>query len=106
MAREQVLYTGHFLYDPFRDRACVVTTHRVIIGGGGASLPRVFETAEIASVHMREGSNGMALGERTIVIELTRMPGETYIAELRDPERAFARLQEALRYSNKEEPAR
>jgi hypothetical protein len=94
---ETVAYIGRFLYDPFNDRAFVVTSHRVIIGGGGAPLPRVVELLDIQSAQMREGSNGLAVGERTIVLQLAYLSTETYIAGLRDPERAFASLSASMR---------
>jgi hypothetical protein len=94
---ERLLYFGDFLYDPFKDRAFVVTTMRLVVGGGGTGLPRVYELPEIVSASMREGSNGMALGERTIVLEIATVATEIYVAALRDPETALACLQDALR---------
>lgn len=94
---ESIAYIGKFIYDPFNDRAFVVTSRRAIIGGGGAPMPRVVELTDIHSARMREGSNGMAVGERTIVLEVAHIPGETYIAGLRDPERAFASLTGRMR---------
>jgi len=94
---EKLLYYGDFLYDPFKDRAFVVTSARLILGGGGNTLPRVYELTEIVTACMREGSNGMALGERTIVLEIANMRSELYVAALRDPETALSRLQDALR---------
>jgi hypothetical protein len=94
---EELLYYGDFLYDPFKDRAFVVTSARLILGGGGNALPRVYELPNIATACMREGSNGMALGERTIVLEIANLASELYVAALRDPETALARLQDALR---------
>lgn len=88
---ERLVYWGDFLYDPFTDRALVVTTARVIVGGGGgASLPRVIDLPAVTSVAVREGSNGMALGERTVILEASGVAGELYIAGLRDPDRAAA----------------
>jgi hypothetical protein len=94
---ERLLYFGDFLYDPFKDRAFVVTTMRLVLGGGGTGLPRVYELPEIVSATMREGSNGMALGERTIVLEIVNVGAEVYVAALRDPESALACLQDAMR---------
>jgi hypothetical protein len=94
---ERLLYFGDFLYDPFKDRAFVVTSMRLVIGGAGTGLPRVYELPEIVSAGMREGSNGMALGERTIVLEIATVATEIYVAALRDPETALACLQDALR---------
>src|SRR5262249_24292505 len=68
---ESLVHEADFLYDPFGDRAFAVTTDRVVVGGGGAVLPRVFEIAEVTGVGLREGSNGMALGERTLVLTAT-----------------------------------
>jgi hypothetical protein len=39
----------------------------------------------------------MALGERTIVLEIANVGTEIYVAALRDPETALACLQDALR---------
>lgn len=94
---ERIAYIGKFIYDPFNDRAFVVTSHRVIIGGGGAPMPRVVELRDVQSARMREGSNGMAVGERTIVLQMGHISGETYISGLRDPERAFGSLGGCLR---------
>lgn len=94
---ERIAYIGRFIYDPFNDRAFVVTSRRVIIGGGGAPLPRVVELPDIQSTRMREGSNGLAMGERTIVLQVAQLSGETYISGLRDPERALASLTTSMR---------
>ena len=92
---ERVVYQGDFLYDPFGDRVLAVTTHRVLIGGGGTTLPRVLNLADIISVGLREGSSGMALGERTVVIRASTIDGEIYVAGLRDPQRAVSSIRSA-----------
>ena len=94
---ERLLYYGRFLYDPFGDRQFVLTTTRLIIGGGGAALPKVYELDQIVSAGIREGSNGMALGERTLVMEVLSLTGEIFVAALRDPDRALQRLTQAMR---------
>lgn len=86
---ERLLFYGDFLYDPFEDRALVITSLRVIIAGGGSgSLPRVIEVADLSAAGLREGSTGVAIGERTLWLEAVTTAGHTYISGLRDPERA------------------
>jgi hypothetical protein len=92
---ERIVYQGDFLYDPFGDRVLAVTTQRLLIGGGGSTLPRVLNLADIISVGLREGSSGLALGERTVVIRASTIDGEIYIAGLRDPHRAVSSIRSA-----------
>ena len=75
----------------------MLTTTRLIIGGGGAALPKVYELDQIVGVGIREGSNGIALGERTLVIEVSSLTSEVFVAALRDPDRALQRLTGAMR---------
>lgn len=92
---ERLLYVGQFLFDPFDDRALVITSLRVIVGGGGMVLPRVFEMRDLTAWGLREGSNGLALGERTLVLDSALAAGEFYVSGLLDPERASACIDEA-----------
>src|SRR5262249_20277949 len=91
---ESLVHEADFLYDPFGDRAFAVTTDRVVVGGG-ATLPRVFEIAEVTGVRVREGSNGMALGERTLVQTAASVLGEIAVSGLRDALRAATAIEAA-----------
>jgi hypothetical protein len=92
---ERLVYHADFLYDPFGDRALIVTTRRVIVRGGGAILPRVLEAREIVDVSLREGSTGLAPGEVTLVLETGPLAGTLYVSGLYDPHRALAAVEAA-----------